>query len=418
MDDHLASEKVEKIETNVSGDAPNEGRNETGSCTSWRGRLFFIEVYMTLALLLYMNSVQIVQQYIFQTLAREALSNTPNYTAPNESVCLDQDLIVSATGSNDSIIQIQQKTNSLAMYLEIVRLGLSAVMALIFGSLSDIVGRKPVQAICLFGLALCCGVQVAVIELQLNMYILIAAAGINGCFGGLASILGVSFAAVSDVTSKKWRTLRMGTTESAIGFGKMSSYLMVYYWINYNGCDFKYPAYSLLGIASLAFIYLMCLPESLPPKEKRKDGGFKRIASGAYVFVNPRFPNWVKVWVCVALISIQGFCAVGMGQIINYYLHNKPLEWTYDFIGIYGLVTSVSHIVTLIVVLPLLMALPIPEPILNPFIIVFAALVAIGTNAMMATVKTDWEMFVGKCQFRVLMSTYSDQHQKWILENF
>ena len=389
----------EKVKVKVTGDAASsEERNETGSCRSWRGRLFFIEVYMTLALLLYMNSVQIVQQYVFQTLARETLSNTPNYTAPNESICLDQDYIVNATGNNDSIIEIQQKTNSLAMYLEIVRLGLSAVMALIFGSLSDIVGRKPVQALCLLGLTLCCGLQVAVIELQLNMYILIAAAGINGCFGGLASILGVSFAAVSDVTSKKWRTLRMGTTESAIGFGKMSSYLIVYYWINYNGCDFKYPAYSLLGVAFVAFVYLTCLPESLPRGENRKDGGFKRLANGAYIFINPRFPNWLRVWACVAVMSIQGFCAIGVGQVINYYLHNKPLEWTYDLIGIYGLATAASHIATLIVVLPFLMALPISELILNPFIIIFAALVAIGTNAMMATVKTDWEMFVGKCQ--------------------
>uniref|UniRef100_A0A1X7VFH8 Uncharacterized protein n=1 Tax=Amphimedon queenslandica TaxID=400682 RepID=A0A1X7VFH8_AMPQE len=162
---------------------------------------------------------------------------------------------------------------------------------------------QPVQALCLFGLTLCCELQVTVIEFQLNMYILIAAAEINGCFGGLTSILGVSFAAVSDVTPKKW-------------------------------------------------------------------------------------------WMLLMIMSIQGFCAVGIGQIINYYSHNKPLEWTYDFIGIYGLLIApccISHCYSTI----FNGTAYSPEPILNPFIIVFAALVAIGTNAMMETVKTDWEMFVG-----------------------
>ena len=81
---------------------------------------------------------------------------------------------------------------------------------------------------------------------------------------------------------------------------------------------------------------------------------------------------------------------------MNYFLHNKPLEWTYDLIGIFGIVTASSHVITLIVILPLLVALPIPEQDLNPFILLFASVIAIITNTMMATVKHDWEMFLGK----------------------
>ena len=194
----------------------------------------------------------------------------------------------------------------------------------------------------------------------------------------------------------------MSTTESAIGFGKLSSYLVVYYWIDNNGCDFRLPAYSMLGIALVAFIYLLLLPESLPPKENRKEGGFKKLLDGTKLFVLPSrlsFSKWWRLWICVIILTIQCFCSVGIAQVINYFLHNKPLEWSYDIIGIYGVVAAISHIITLVAVLPLLLALPLPEGLLNPIIIIFGAIVGVGTNVMMATVKTDWEMFLGKYRF-------------------
>ena len=365
---------------------------------NWR-RLFVIEIYLTLVLALYMSASQIVQQYIFQTFAREALSDTPNYTAPNHSICLRQDYIVNHTGSNASIIQVQKKANNLAMYLEVIGLGASAVMALLYGSLSDIIGRKPILTVALAGLSFSCALQVAVVQFDLNMYIyFVIAAGIHGVLGGTATFIGVCFAAVSDVATKKWRTLRLGTTESAIGFGKALSYLLVYYWINKNGCDFRGPAYLLLGIIPIPFIYLIMLPESLPPKERRKEGGFKKLANGAKIFFLPSktgFSKWWRIWICVAIISIECLCVIGIYQVLNYFLHNKPLEWSYDLIGIYGIVTAMSLVIALVFVLPLLLFLPIPERFLNPFLILLGAMIAVGTNVMMATIKTDWEMFLG-----------------------
>ena len=366
----------------------------------WRRRIFVIEIYMVFSQLLFFYSTQIVQQYIFQTLAREALSNTPNYTAPNESICLDQDLIVSATGSNDSIIQIQQKANNLNMYIAIIGLVSSAVLSVIYGSLSDIFGRKPFLILCFSGLCLSSALQVAVIEFDLNMniYLLIASA-LNGILGGGATSIGVAYASIADVTTKKWRTLRLGTTGSAFGFSKALSYLLAYYWINNNGCDFKGPAYLMLAIGFVGLAYIILIPESLPrSKEERKEGGFKKLADGFKTFFIPKrigFSKWWRVWVCVIVICVEFLCALGIDEIISYFLHNRPLEWSYDLIGIYGLVTSITQCLALIVVLPLLIAIPIPGPYSNPSIILFASVIAIITNIMMATVKYDWEMFLG-----------------------
>ena len=383
----------------------NEKRDEMASSkprtgwAKWRSRLFVIELYVGFSQLLFLYSTQVVQQYVFQTLARETLSNTPNYTAPNESLCLDQDYIVSSTDSNYSIVEIQQKANNLTMYIELISFPLSAVVSLIYGSLSDIIGRKPILILCYVGLSLSCAIQVAVIEFDLNMYIfLLIAAAIAGLSGGGATAIGVSYASISDVTVKKWRTLRLGTTGSAIGFGKAASYLIAYFWINNNGCDFRGPAYLMLGMAFIGFIYILIIPESLPPKERRESGGFKKLAAGVKVFFLPSingFSNWWRMWVCVIVICTEFLCVTGVIQVMNYFLHNKPLEWSYDLIGIYGCVTAIAFIIGLVVVLPLLLALPIPVQYSNPLIIMFGAVIAIVTNIMIATVKSTWEMFLG-----------------------
>ena len=366
----------------------------------WRGLLFFIEVYLALAMLLYItSSTQLVQQYVFQRIARETLSDTLNYTAPIKPICLKQDYIVNHTRSNASIVDIQKRTNTICMYYEVIGLGASSLMALFYGSLSDIVGRKPILGIALLGLSLSSALQAAIIQYNLDVNILLIASGIGGMFGGLATVLGVSFASISDVTSKKWRTLRLGTTESAIGFGKASSYLLVYYWIDNNGCDFRGPAYSMLVVAVIAFVYLLLIPESLPPKGKRDDRGFKKLVDGAKVFFIPSrtgFSKWWRILVCVVILCIECLCVIGAVEIMNYFLHNKPLEWSYNLIGIYGFVTSIALIISLVVVLPLLLALPIPAQYSNPSIMMFGAVIAIVTNIMMATVKSTWEMFVGK----------------------
>ena len=393
----VSSDAVKLALSDKQGDA-------MAAWTKWRSRLFIIEIYMSLFILQFLTSSQLIQQHIFQKFARETLSKTPNYTAPNESICLKQDYIVSATGNNDSIVEIQKRANNLAMYLEVIGLCGSGVMALFYGSLSDIIGRKPILTLTLVGMTIMCAIQFAVIEFDLNNYsiYLIVAAGINGFLGGTATMLGVSFAFVSDVTSKKWRTLRLGTTESSIGFGKAASYTIVYYWINSNGCDFKGPAYTLIGIVPLTFLYLILLPESLPPKERRQNGGgFKKIANGIKVFIDPNrtsLSKWWRIWDCVAIIAIECLCVIGVYQVINYFLHNEPLEWSYELIGIYGVVTALSTVVSLVIVLPLMIALPIPRQYMNPSFILFASVIAIVTNIMMATVKhgQDWEMFLGK----------------------
>lgn len=359
-----------------------------------RRKFLPVEILIVLFLILQLCSAQIYQQYFFQRYARELLHNYTNHTF--QTVCLKQDTIVNYTDDNSSILEIQKQSNDLSMYNEVISLGTSAVVSLIYGPLSDRIGRKPVLALILLGLTLSAVLQVVIVELDLELNYFLISSAIYGCFGGLSSMLGVSFAAVSDVTPKRWLTLRMGVVESTIGFAKIASYLSIFYWINFNGCYFKSPVYLMIAIAITAGLYLLIWPESLQETHyKGRSHGFSKLVNGARIFFVPTFvgiSKWWRVWVAATVICLECLCALGIFQITNYFLHNKPLQWSYDLIGIYGVVTSVANIFSLIVVLSAMVAIGLPDPLIS----IIGSVFAIISNVMIATIKTTWEMFLGK----------------------
>lgn len=52
-----------------------------------------------------------------------------------------------------------------------------------------------------------------IVNLNLDLHLFILAGAIEGC-GGFSAILAASFAYVSDISSGKWRTLRIDLVES------------------------------------------------------------------------------------------------------------------------------------------------------------------------------------------------------------
>ena len=357
-----------------------------------------VEILIILILFGVMCSMQIYQQYFFKRYASELLMNYSSYTPPNESICFTQDYIVNLTNDNSSIELIQKEANDMSMYYEVINLSASSVMALFYGPLSDRIGRKPVLLLVLIGLCICTTLQVIIIEFDLSLEYFLFSSAIYGLFGGLPVLLGVSFAAVTDITPKSWITIRMGAVESTIGFAKIASYLAIFYWINSNGCYFKSPVYLMPGVSLVAFIYIFMWPEPLqqnPKSSKGRSHGFEKLINGAKIFFFPPyigFSKWWRVWIAAIVICLECLCALGIVQIMNYFLHNRPLQWSYDLIGIYGVVSSAGNIFSLIIVLPVLVAIRLPDPVIG----IIGCIFGIVSNIMIATIKTSWEMFLGK----------------------
>jgi PCFT/HCP family folate transporter-like MFS transporter 1/3 len=362
-----------------------------------RALLFPIEILFLLFLFLVMCFQQISQQYFFQRYARDALANISDFDNVS-NVCLKQDDIVNITGSNESFLDIQIKTNNLNMYCEVITLGLSGIMSLFLGTISDRVGRKPILLLDVTGILICIIIQVVIIELELDLRYFLISNVFYGCCGGLGAILGVSFAAVADATkSKRLLAIRMGILESMIGVAKLAAYPTINYWINNNDCEFRYPAYFMIGIGVILAIYALCWPESINKNEQTSSQsvfkGCQKFFNGAKIYLIPSYTGiftWCKIWIVTAILSLACLSAIGIVEITNYFLHNKPLQWSYDLIGIYGIVNSIAGLIGLSLLLPVLVLIGFP----NPLIAIIGAVFGIVANVLTATVKSTWEMFI------------------------
>lgn len=96
----------------------------------------------------------------------------------------------------------------------------SIFAALVYGPLTDRIGRKPIMLLMgsaggfLFTLA---------VYFRWSVYWFIAFTLISSLPGGIPGILTVVYAYIADVSSTKWLTLRLGIVESMVFFGTMAS---------------------------------------------------------------------------------------------------------------------------------------------------------------------------------------------------
>ena len=366
-----------------------------------RRKIFPVEILFLLFMFGYFFFTQLYQQYYFQHLAKELLSNLPNYTAPTTTICFNQDYIVNHT--NTSAFQnLQDKVNNLNMYSAIIYLSLSAIVALILGPLSDLIGRKPVMFYALLGLVFAALVQLLIVHLKASVYFYLIPISVFGAAGGHAALIGLVFAAVTDVTSsKKWLTIRMAAIEAAITLARAVSSVAVNNWINNNGCLFPPPAWLMFSVVIIPFVYLFLMTEPLTENLQRSSRRYysgrqklQEIFNGFKSFLNPfyiGFSNWWRLLIVACIIAMEALTIIGNYEIINYFLHNKPLEWSYGRIGVYGAISSISMGFSLVCILPLLIAIKFS----NALICFTASLFGVVTYIMMATVKTSWEMYLG-----------------------
>ena len=364
---------------------PNAAEPDLFPCT-WadvRRKIFPVEILFLLFMFGYFFFTQLYQQYYFQHLAGELLSNLPNYTAPATPICFNQDNIVNHTNTT-AFQNLQDKVNNLNMYSAILYLSLSAIVALVLGPLSDLIGRKPVLFFALLGLVVASLAQLFIVHLKASVYFYLIPVSIFGASGGHAALIGLVFASVTDVTSsKKWLTIRMAAIEAAITLARAISSVAVNNWINNNGCRFPPPAWLMFSVIIIPCFYLFLMSEPLTEKLKRNTRRhysgrqkLQEIFNGFKSFLNPfyiGFSNWWRL------------------LIVTCFLHNKPLEWSYGRIGVYGAISSISMGISLVCVLPLLIAIKFS----NALICFTASLFGVVTYIMMATVKTSWEMYLG-----------------------
>ena len=415
-------EKSSLLSTKEDSNPNESGRSQTDSSSfQWSSclppkngglgrwfhlRLFPVEVCSFLFLFAVYFQMQVYQQYYFQRVMKQSIrdyysnmSDELNISSALDDVCLNQDQIVNLTNNRTFVIG-QKKVNVISMITTLVSLVPSIVTSLLVAPLSDQFGRKPILMLVFIGQIIGAVIGVLIVELKLSMYIFLVSAFSTGICGGFGVIMATVFAYITDVTPKQWLTIRMGILEASIFIGTATSSAASDKWIEKMNCDFRPMVWFILIVVALGFLYSIVIPESLTKEVKLKKKGksghnFKSMIRGAKILCCPSYIGFSKLWkfwVAIFIMILAMINETGLTEISSYFLHNKPLEWTYSIIGSYLAVSSVSHMLALLGLLPILVLLKIPDAI----IILIGVLFACGMCIFIALLTKSWEMFLGK----------------------
>lgn len=377
----------------IPGDA-----SDPCSCSTARVLLFPVELCFFLYTFSLFLFIQLYQQYYFQQIAKEILQNSTNQSSDNLSVCLYQEYIVNLT-SNGTYQEIQHQTNQFSMYTQILYQMTSFIVTLFVGPLSDAIGRKLFIFLMVCGLLLAAVGQLVIVHFHFSIWFFMVAAFILSLPGGFGGMLTMCAASIRDSTSDRWLTLRIGLLEASAFFAKALGSAAALTWIQGTACNFSPPAWMMMGAAVFCIVYVLLVPESLD-----KSGFLRmpsvcyrvssRLLNGVKIFLWPPYVGFNSFWkilvaeivVCVAVFNLEGLL-----EIQNYFLLNLPLEWSYSLVGIYGAVNSAAHGMILVLVLPVLTIVHLPDPL----IALVGMLFALATSIAIAIIQNTWEMFLG-----------------------
>ena len=335
--------------------------------------VFFLYVYMVYF------QFQIYQQYYYQQTARNTLNLTSNF-----SECLNQTDIENMS-DNETFANIQDTSKYIMMLTSIVSQIPSIPATIVVGGFADKFGRKPIMFMLFVGQVVQSIVCLMVIYFNLNMYLFLLGAVINGCTGGFGAALVAGYSYIADITPKRWLTVRSGLLEVFIFAGSTSGLASSNSWLGSNGCDFHPPSWLLIAVPVVGILYVAIIPESLTDERRqelalRPKKGLQAWITGIKIYFLPTYLGVKKYWKLLAATVCTGLSIInqlGFVQINTYFLENKPLEWSLERISLYSTTSSVVYCFSLIVLLPLMVILRFPDPLMTLIGVVFAGGVAV-----------------------------------------
>ena len=337
------------------------------------------------------------QQYFFWRYATSELAGT-NFTEQHgsSSFCVSADDLEK---HGKSVKRVQESSSHLVSYVSLPGQVMCIVVAMIFGPLSDTLGRKFIffsvgTGVVVEGMFVLC-----VVVYDLNVYLLIVSGFISGAFGGFASLLAASFAYAADVsTPGRCRSVRISLIGSMIftagvvaegGAGKLLQALDCKFWP-------LLVLYTASGVLIVLYTALF-LPEPLSHAERLQKAssqpkGVKNLLRGFKFFFRPSSYSTWKLWAALGVLIVIIGNTVGVQMITAIFQQGSPLKWGPATIGDYAMVEMISHGLGTLVILPLLVVLSVPDVVVALIGVVFSG----SMNLFTGFVRRDWQMFLGE----------------------
>ena len=373
---------------------PDLSVGRSGRFALGRGRIVTVEPLVFLFMFGLFLMIFIEQQYFFWHYGMAALAASHNRTSRNHCVSARE-----LESSGRSVVHVQESSSRLLSYVNVPGQLLCIATSMVLGPLSDTLGRKFIFYSVGTGVILQGLLSFFIVWFELDLHFFILSGSLTGLFGGFASTLGASFAYTADISSPgPSRTVRIAVVEAMVfvagvvsqgGAGKLLELL---------DCSFWPLTVIFTGSGLLMILYTaVFLPEPFSRQERlqrseEQPKGASRALRGLKLFFCPSSYSTWKLWASLtALIIIIGNL-VGTQMITAIFQEGHPLKWTPSMIGYFDVVLMAAHGFASIVILPLLVALSLPDVVSALIGVLFSC----GMSLFTGFVRHSWQMFLGE----------------------
>ena len=317
-------------------------------------------------------SLIVHEQYIYYRSCIHIAGNNCNYS-----------LIIQNLSCKESIEEdeIQKYASYLRLTSSIVTLP-TLLICIIFGPLSDYIGRKFIFYLPIVGLLLSNVIYLIIEILNLHPYALLIANAIFGFSGGGAIFFTAVESYTVDVTSYKYRTFRLGIAHTALSF---ASFLGNFTGgISIEKLGFIYCFLIVILLLMTTLLYAMAIPESVVQLETgSKIPTVRQLLAKITKPFRIIFSNKSPFRFVLLLLA----CEFLLGNILaNYsiftlYALSMPLCWMPHFVGWFFAFTSLGYTVGIYLFLPLIIKFQVSDY----FVIMTAALDNILTYSLIGS---------------------------------
>ncbi len=364
----------------------------------YRAKLVTVEVAVILFLMGRHLYSPLYEQYYYRVYGSEILRNT-SFVFPNGSFCVSSDLIDNYTGNNNSYKLDESFSNHLVMYGQAARTVPSIVVTMMLGPVMDRFGRRIGIVLPVIGTTLQGIFTFFIVKYSLDPYYFILANFIGGILGGHTCILAASFAYIADISTPRWRSLRIGFVESAMALGGGVGTFVVGYWLHEINCNFIPPLLFYIGCNLVIIAYMVLfVPESLTRSEREQQcaknpRGPRAYIQGVKLYLGGLSLSYTwTLYVCTIIIFVMVVNVYGGFLIDVYFLKALPFDFNSFQIGIFQAVRAASQALANVLFMAALVALSFSDT----WILLIATLFHCGCNILIGLSNQVWQLYSSK----------------------
>ena len=301
---------------------------------------------------------------------------------------------------NETADFVQGQVALLNLYVGVASQIPGIASAFILGPFSDRYGRKVALGIVLGGFLLQSVVAYIIIEFRLSLYLFVLGSGLRSLAGGHAGLLTVSRSFVTDISSRKWLTLRLGILVAVSFIASSLGLFVAGFWIGETDCDFTPVSWVIIVTSVLVMVCLLLFVRESLGHRQREDRSKLSLVAGTKSLLVPLkifcdrsrgVPLW-KLWFSLAVLAVTVLNQLGyLATVILFSLH-QPLQWKPGLIGTYLAASEFIRGLSSIILLPILVSCSLSDPLIALVGVCIVCLTNVGTGF----VQQSWQMFIGE----------------------